>query len=284
MHLGAPDEAQDADVGSQGREGQSEDALRKVSIRINERVWKLARSHSSLSGEPLGRIVKNALQEYISLFCKGSGFVFPKSPFRPNGEEKETCVTSVALARSVVDALEERCRIERRSKGKILADALSLHLELHAPFLPDRDAYERLIASKDAILERVFWDAPWGVVITHDGLILEANSEFHRMLGYEQGDLSGVSIVKITHPEDRFITELHYQRLLRREADEIRLKKRYIHKSGKVVIGRVKALSLRSQARPPFVLAFVQDITEEEQFRKEVLRRLRSSLDGNKGQ
>ncbi|GAB6187057.1 sensor histidine kinase [Thermopirellula anaerolimosa] len=110
---------------------------------------------------------------------------------------------------------------------------------------------------------RVFENACVGVVICDfTGHILEANRQFAQMLGYRPDELQGASIADITHPDDMTRETETLTPLAEGRISKVVLEKRYLHKSGSVVWGRLY-VSIGEMLKPGegWGLALVEDIT-----------------------
>lgn len=91
---------------------------------------------------------------------------------------------------------------------------------------------------------------------------LRANEAFCRMVGYSETELSDLTFTDITHPEERQGALLRIQRLLTGEIDRYDVEKRYLHKSGQIIWGRVSVALVRDGNRTPLhFLSIIQDIT-----------------------
>jgi PAS domain S-box-containing protein len=130
----------------------------------------------------------------------------------------------------------------------------------HAAELAHEAAEERFRLSFDG--------APVGMSISvdagnHDVMILSANRELCRMLGYREDDLSGRTIAAITHPDDvepeyRWVSEW-----LRTAPDEVfQYEKRYITAAGETLWVSVHLSLIRGEHGQPYYLAHVVDIDE----------------------
>jgi diguanylate cyclase (GGDEF)-like protein/PAS domain S-box-containing protein len=67
------------------------------------------------------------------------------------------------------------------------------------------------------------------------GRILLANQAFYDLLGYELGELEGLSFTDLTHPDDLPHEQELLRELLKRGHDHYRLEKRYLAKNGSSV-------------------------------------------------
>lgn len=111
--------------------------------------------------------------------------------------------------------------------------------------------------------ERVFENRCVGVVICDfTGHILESNRQFAQMIGYQPEELQGLSVAKITHPDDLPREAAALKPLTEGRISKVVLEKRYLRKDGTVVWGRLY-VSTGEMYRPGqgWGLALVEDIT-----------------------
>ena len=123
----------------------------------------------------------------------------------------------------------------------------------------------------------VFEHAPFGMSVAGpDGRIIQVNEAFCRMLGYSEQDLPGRLWSELVHPDD-LEPSLQMGEQLRRDPDRcVEAEKRYIHRSGNAVWGRMRMSAVRdTDGRPRYFVVHVEDITE----RKRAEQALRESED-----
>ncbi len=96
-----------------------------------------------------------------------------------------------------------------------------------------------------------------------DGRLVLVNEAFCRFLGYSRGELLGLTIQDVTHPDDLAINLEMNRRLVSGEIDTHRIEKRYLRKDGSVATGVLAVVLLRDAAgRPGHYLAQIQDVTD----------------------
>lgn len=98
-----------------------------------------------------------------------------------------------------------------------------------------------------------------------EGGLIEANQAYEEMLGYNRGELVGKSLVDLTHPEDVARDLKNHHMLITDEIPYYRLEKRYLHRDGSVVHGRITVILIRDDvtSEPLYTFSIVQDITHE---------------------
>lgn len=106
--------------------------------------------------------------------------------------------------------------------------------------------------------------------------ILNVNTAFEKMLGYSKVELQKLGLDAITHPDDIEGSHEKYQEFFNGSVDSYRLEKRYIHKNGSIVWGRVSAFRLNNN-EDRYLVSMIADITNEklmEEERKYLQRQL----------
>ncbi len=99
-------------------------------------------------------------------------------------------------------------------------------------------------------------------MVNLQGKILDANSALRAMLGYTAGELEGMSVTDLTHPDDYRAARKLFWELLSGQRDHYRIEKRYLRKNG--TIGRgllIVALVRDVHGRPRHILGLLEDLT-----------------------
>jgi PAS domain S-box-containing protein len=125
----------------------------------------------------------------------------------------------------------------------------------------------------EARFRTIYEEAGIGIVIKGvDGKMLDCNPAFQTMLGYASGDLVRLEYLDITHPLDKGISRKMFNELLAGKRKSYSIEKRYIHKNGQIVWGRITASLVHGQdGRPRFVIGMVENITENKQIETELI-------------
>jgi len=103
--------------------------------------------------------------------------------------------------------------------------------------------------------------------------MLRVNKAFADMLGYTPEEMTGMTFIEITHPDDREGNLEAYAPLRTGEDNRMEIDKRFFRKDGSVVWAHVAANLIRSDdGTPAYSIAVIQDITRrkhaEEALRK----------------
>lgn len=126
------------------------------------------------------------------------------------------------------------------------------------------------VEARDALREseekfRAAFDrAAIGISISSPGgELLAVNAAFPRMFGYTEEELKTKTFSDLSHPEELEGDHKILQDLLAGRAQEVAREKRYLHKSGKILWGRVFGTVIyNANHEPKFIVAVLEDITE----------------------
>ncbi len=113
----------------------------------------------------------------------------------------------------------------------------------------------------------IFESAAVGMAIVDpEGHPVETNSALQKMLGYSAEELRHKTFGEFTHPDDLNADLELYKELQAGERNAYQMEKRYIHKDGEVLWGRltVSRVQLADDEDESLVLGMVEDITERQ--------------------
>jgi two-component system phosphate regulon sensor histidine kinase PhoR len=103
-------------------------------------------------------------------------------------------------------------------------------------------------------------------LVAPDGRLLQVNPAMGDMLGYEAEQLSQGGFQEITHPDDLAHDLAMVRRCLAGDIDSYRLRKRYLHRDGRVVWGDLSAALVRGpDGRPLHLISQILDVTEQQE-------------------
>jgi diguanylate cyclase len=110
----------------------------------------------------------------------------------------------------------------------------------------------------------LFERASVGIIsVGPDGRAVEANPAIERLLGYDPGELLGMSFTAFTHPDDVDVSKGLFQELLDRERPSYQYEKRYVRKDGEAIWVRVTVWSDASAVESSQVaIAMIEDVTQ----------------------
>jgi PAS domain S-box-containing protein len=131
---------------------------------------------------------------------------------------------------------------------------------------------ERAFRASEERFRLVFEESPFGIFLVDRELqILQTNGAFRRMLGYEDEDLLGRSIIDFTHPDDRPGCVQLASGLFNSQHALFRVEKRYVRRDGGVLWCAITAAGLPAPAGTPLLgLAIIEDVTEQKRVRDEL--------------
>ena len=110
--------------------------------------------------------------------------------------------------------------------------------------MTEQNQAENALKESEEQTRRMFRDSATGMVLGKmDGRIIEANPAFCEMLGYSEAELRELSVIDLTHPDDRPGMLKRKQAHKEGKAEFFPLDKRYLHKDG-------RAICVRGTGRP----------------------------------
>jgi PAS domain S-box-containing protein len=112
---------------------------------------------------------------------------------------------------------------------------------------------------------RAFMQSGLGIaLVSLESAWIAVNPALSAMLGYEQRELVGRSVLEVTHPDDVDSSRRTLPSLLAGDCKSISLDQRYLHRDGRVVWARLHLTLARDDAgRPLHFLAQTEDITSQ---------------------
>ena len=110
----------------------------------------------------------------------------------------------------------------------------------------------------------VFESAPIGIAIANpQGYFLQVNEGFSRMLGYDHNEITQLTFLDITHPEDRSVSADLSKKVRDGRINSYLAEKRYLKKDGQSVWGIVRATAIRDRNNAiKYWLGLIEDISE----------------------
>ncbi len=95
------------------------------------------------------------------------------------------------------------------------------------------------------------------------GRIIASNATLQNMLGYTGDELASMVFTEITHPDDVDTGMALYRELVGGKRSHYSLEKRYLHKGGKLIWGRLHVSAIRDKrGELQSVIGVVEDVTE----------------------
>ncbi|MEO8774662.1 MAG: PAS domain S-box protein [Gelidibacter sp.] len=134
-----------------------------------------------------------------------------------------------------------------------------------------------LVNIKDKLFENIFNNAPNGIaIIGLDYKLVKVNRSLLELLGYSEQELYTMRFQDITHKEDFELTMEHKKKLLEQKIDSYQIKKRYFHKTGRIIwVLSSVSLEFHEDGTPLYFISQAVDITKH----KELLLEMNSLSD-----
>jgi len=131
--------------------------------------------------------------------------------------------------------------------------------------LTERHRARLALHESESRFRAIFDSAAIGLSLSDlHGTSMEVNGALAEMLGYTPAEFIGKSYTEFTHPDDIESVKACMGELLSGKRGRLLFEKRYIHKNGGIVWGRLNASLLRDTAGiPHYIIAIVENITEQ---------------------
>jgi len=156
--------------------------------------------------------------------------------------------------------------IELKNIVKDLEDSRSASINLIEDLnteIEKRKAAEKHITESEQKFRNLFEHSPVGKSMTAVDGTINVNKAFCSILGYSEEELRAKHWKEISHPDDIPLTEGIVKTLLEGKTDSSRFEKRYIHKSGRVLITDVSTYLQRDNSgKPLYFITTINDITD----------------------
>lgn len=146
--------------------------------------------------------------------------------------------------------------------------------------LTERRQAEEELRQNEELFRKTFDNAPIGMsMVSLNYTFLRVNKALCDMLGYTQEEMSSLTFVDITYPEDVPEDLALAERLFEGQIPSYKLEKRYITRSGDIIWIELTVTVVRdAQDQPLYVLGMVEDINERKQA-EETIKRLNEDLE-----
>lgn len=176
------------------------------------------------------------------------------------------------------------------------ADGLAIGIwqaRLHEQLRQHATQLEQIVARRTAALRdsearfrTVFEASVIGIALLNDkGQIVASNPAFQNMLGHNEDELAGTSLIGYMHPDDIEEAQKSYNDLAARKLDDYVGERRYVHKDGsqrwaELTVSRVKR---PNQKKRSFAIALAKDITQRKINQEALIRSERLAIAGRLG-
>jgi len=154
------------------------------------------------------------------------------------------------------------------------------HTAAQIALLVERGELDQKLKDAEARFRAVFEHSDLGVALcTLEGRFSSVNPAFGRLLGYAPEELRGRHYTDVTHPEDRASNLKQTPSPPENGQDSARLERKYLRKSGEVVVATTALATIGNAAgHPAFLLMTLADRRRERKTEEECAR-LREQLD-----
>lgn len=139
-----------------------------------------------------------------------------------------------------------------------------------------------LVNIKDKLFQNIFDNAPNGIAIVGlDYKWVKVNRSLLELLGYSEEELYAMRFPEITHKDDLEVALAQKFQLLERHIARYQIKKRYFHKTGRIIwVLSSVSLEFHEDGTPLYFISQVVDISEH----KELLLQMNSLTEIAKAQ
>jgi diguanylate cyclase (GGDEF)-like protein/PAS domain S-box-containing protein len=155
----------------------------------------------------------------------------------------------------------DREAAQRGADGSAVGGGHPVGIDVHAPWR----------GASPEVLVRILSLAPIGVgLVDAEGRTILSNDALRVMLGYSEEQFAHLHFRDFTHPDDIARNEELFARLMRGEIDRFDLDKRFVHRDGHQVWGRLLVAAMTTQDGQRLAIGLLQDITEEKRLQAEL--------------
>ncbi len=167
------------------------------------------------------------------------------------------------------------------TKFPVLKDGKPVYLAGIGLDITDLKQTEDALRESEERFRAIFEQAAVGVgqVETETGRFLRVNQKYCDIVGYTREEMTGMTLMEITHPDDLQPSLDNIQRLIRGEIRDSSFEKRYIHKDGSIVwVNLTTSAMWGLDEKPNYHIAVVEDITQRK-LAYTALREMKENLD-----
>ncbi len=148
--------------------------------------------------------------------------------------------------------------------------------------IADLQMIEKLLRKSKAWSRAIFEGSSIGIVLLNvNGIIIEANPAFEKILGYNSEELRDLGIQNITHPEDYDQDMKLFNDLINGIIDSYNIEKRYMRKDNAVIWCNLKMSYIFNAGEDfQFIIAMLEDVTQrkqDEERRAQLLKELETT-------
>lgn len=179
--------------------------------------------------------------------------------------DSETTDISVVLLSSIyVESDIQAEGLERGADGYIARPIPNRELLARVKSILRLKYAESRLSDSENRYQAIFNNAAVGIdLVNAEGDFLQVNSALQDMLGYTEEELKTFSIIDVTFPDDRHISNEKFAELKKGAINSYRLEKRYIRKDGSLLWADISISAIKdSGGRHAATIGVISDITE----------------------
>jgi PAS domain S-box-containing protein len=149
--------------------------------------------------------------------------------------------------------------ILKNSGEFVLIESINMAFELF-------EAHQKTKASEERF-RTVYEQAAVGIAqVRPDGSFIELNQKFCDIVGYSKEEMLQLNFKDITHPDDLHLDLENVKQVMDGVKDSFTIKKRYIHKDGRILWINLYSNIVRDKhGNPKYAIAVINDITRQKQ-------------------
>ena len=138
--------------------------------------------------------------------------------------------------------------------------------------ITERQQAQEALRQSEERFRSVFEQGPIGVsLMGMDRCMIAVNSTFCRMLGYSEEELTGITPLDITYPDDKAPSAALMEHLFERDFPTGKIEKRYVRKNGEIMWASLTASVVRDpDGKPLYSVGLIEDITERKRTEAEL--------------
>ncbi len=168
--------------------------------------------------------------------------------------------------------------IARRKNGTNFIEELSLTLTEDGTLIcvcqdiTEKLKIQEIIRHREAQFRAIFEQAAIGIArVALDGRFLQVNQSICQMLGYSEKEILAKTMSEITYLKDWQLDIDFLEKILNGEIETFSREKRYLHKDGSVLWGKITASVVRGSSKErDYFIAVLEDISDRKQAEEDI--------------